>query len=201
MKDIEHDPDVKFTKFHEDFQTQFLQKYPNLGETPKQFSMFPETVEEWHSSKREEFSMTIDGQKYDGFVFPSIRALFRECPMPERVEDADIFVKFSMMSTRLLLNAIGLKLIPIPTDDELADIFSALRRRPDGRPISFTHVLIWKSAVCHLLLYPCSQELFEAVCLCHEHIMKRIREGSTSRNYIYEASQAIEKMNCEESED
>jgi len=116
------------------------------------------------------------------------------------VEDADIFGKFSMMSTRLILNAVDLKLISIPTDDELADIFSALRRRPDGRPISFTHVLIWKSAVCHLLLYPCSQELFEAVCLYHEHIMKRIRENSTSRNYMNEASQAIDKIDSMEYE-
>jgi|GEM_PF-6991903 len=184
--------------FHPILEDQIKRICTQFSEKKTEFNMFPETAAEWCSNKREIFSFTVDDTKYDGFEFPSIRDLFRECEMPEKTEDSLFWFDFSATSSRILLNAISLDLIPMPTDDEMADIFSALRRRPDGKPISLAHILVWKAAVCHLLVYRCSKELFEAVCHDFEKFAKQFNEGNGSCNFILYAEEVLDEIDSEE---
>ncbi len=73
-----------------------------------------------------------------------------------------------------------------PSDNEFMEIFSAVRRRPDGKPISDLHNAIWQIAALLLGLFPLSQAEFEAIFLRLEQSARHVKAlNFTSSNYLH----------------
>jgi hypothetical protein len=69
-------------------------------------------------------------------------------------------------------------------DQEMLEIYSALRRRPDGRSLGFIHDYMWQAAALVLGTRPLSQAEFEAIMARLERSCRTFAMGPTSRNYI-----------------
>jgi hypothetical protein len=69
-------------------------------------------------------------------------------------------------------------------DAEMREIYSALRRRPDGRSLGFVHDYMWQAAALVLGTRPLSQAEFEAIMARLERSCRTFEEGSASRNYV-----------------
>ena len=69
-------------------------------------------------------------------------------------------------------------------DAEMREIYSALRRRPDGRSLGFVHDYIWQAAAFILGTRPLSQAEFEAIMARLERSCRTFELGPTSRNSI-----------------
>ncbi len=73
-----------------------------------------------------------------------------------------------------------------PSDNEFVEIFSAVRRRPDGKRISDLHDAIWQIAALLLGIFPLSQAEFEAIFLRLEQSARHVKAvSSTSSNYLH----------------
>ncbi|HTG44168.1 MAG TPA: hypothetical protein VK633_06515 [Verrucomicrobiae bacterium] len=68
-------------------------------------------------------------------------------------------------------------------DKELEEIFSRLRRRPDGKSLGFAHDYMWQACALVLGTRVLSQREFEAIMARVELSCRRFGQGSTSRNY------------------
>lgn len=69
-------------------------------------------------------------------------------------------------------------------DADFKEIFSAMRRRPDGRRINLMHDLIWQVAALTLALYPCSEAEYSAIFMRLEKSARTFNMGQGSKNYI-----------------
>ena len=69
-------------------------------------------------------------------------------------------------------------------DAEMREIYSALRRRPDGRSLGFVHDYMWQAAALVLGTRPLSQAEFEAIMERLERSCRTFEQGPTSKNYI-----------------
>ena len=75
-------------------------------------------------------------------------------------------------------------LAPPPTDSEFNDIYSSIRRRPDGRSTGALHDAVWQSACLALGLRVWSAKEFEAVFRQLARSARTFRMGASSRNYM-----------------
>ncbi len=69
-------------------------------------------------------------------------------------------------------------------DEEMLNIYSTLRRRPDGRSMGFVHDYMWQAAAIVLGTRPLSQAEFEAIMARLERSCRTFAMGPTSRNYV-----------------
>lgn len=69
-------------------------------------------------------------------------------------------------------------------DAEMREIYSTLRRRPDGRSLGFVHDYMWQAAALILGTRPLSQAEFEAIMARLERSCRTFEQGPTSRNYV-----------------
>ncbi len=69
-------------------------------------------------------------------------------------------------------------------DEEMLEIYSMLRRRPDGRSLGFVHDYMWQAAAIVLGTRPLSQAEFEAILSRLERSCRTFRMGPGSRNYV-----------------
>ncbi len=69
-------------------------------------------------------------------------------------------------------------------DAEMLEIYSALRRRPDGRSLGFVHDYMWQAAALVLGTRPLSQAEFEAIVSRLERSCRTFQLSPSSRNYI-----------------
>jgi hypothetical protein len=77
-----------------------------------------------------------------------------------------------------------------PRDAELRDIFSALRRRPDGKSLGVSHDYLWQAVAFILGTQPLSQAEFEAIMARIERSCRTFEDGVSSRNF----SQSLQKL-------
>ena len=114
----------------------------------------------------------------------SLRRLFRG----DRRPPADInhyppeYVPYFFFIERhigLLCDALGDR-----TDQELEEIFSALRRRPDGRSLGPEHDFLWQVAALMLAKHMTSQAEFEAIFSQLENSARGWGIAPVSRNYL-----------------
>jgi hypothetical protein len=68
-------------------------------------------------------------------------------------------------------------------DTEMLEVFSTLRRRPEGRSLGFGHDYMWQAAALMLGTTPLSQAEFEAILSRLERSCRTFEMGPTSRNY------------------
>lgn len=71
-----------------------------------------------------------------------------------------------------------------PTDQQMEEIYSTLRRRPDGRSLGFLHDAMWQVCALLLAMRPLSQAEFEAYVNRLERSTRHMQIGPVSRNYL-----------------
>ena len=76
-------------------------------------------------------------------------------------------------------------------DEEMLEIYSALRRRPDGRSLGFVHDYMWQASALILGSRILSKLEFEAIVARLERSCRTFRQGPTSRNYVGSLRQVL----------
>ncbi len=70
------------------------------------------------------------------------------------------------------------------TDQELEEVYSTLRRRPDGRSLGTTHDFLWQVAALVLGMHPLSQSEFEGIFSALTASTRKWGQKPVSRNYV-----------------
>ncbi len=112
----------------------------------------------------------------------SLRALFRGDRKPPVLgaypeEYNEVFMTFDVHILQIS------KIFGDPRDEELREIFSMIRRRPDGRSLGYMHDYLWQAAALVLGVFPLSQAEFEAIVARMERSCRTFSEGVSSRNF------------------
>lgn len=131
---------------------------------------------------RRKMSLT-DGKEFWFWEPESLRGLFRGDKQPPVLGDYpeaynDSFLLLDMHTLEIS------KFFGDRRDEEMKEIYSNLRRRPDGRSLGFVHDYMWQAAALVLGTRPLSQAEFEAIIARLERSCRTFEMGPTSRNYI-----------------
>ncbi len=114
----------------------------------------------------------------------SIRALFRGNRTPPDLEHyPEEYVTFFATVEQPIIDfssQSGLSL----SDADFKEIFSAMRRRPDGRRINQMHDLVWQATALALALYPSCEAEFNAIFTRLEKSARTFNTGQGSKNYL-----------------
>jgi hypothetical protein len=124
-----------------------------------------------------------DGKKSCLWETDSLRALFRGDKRPPVLGDYpeaynEVFALLDMHVLELS-RFIGDRL-----DAEMLEIYSCLRRRPDGKSMGLAHDYMWQAAAFILGSRPLSQAEFEAIMSRLERSCRTFQLGPGSRNYV-----------------
>jgi hypothetical protein len=124
-----------------------------------------------------------DGKAVWSWETDSLRALFRGDKQPPVLGDCPEAYNecFSLLELHLLEVC---KFLGDRRDAEMREIYSALRRRPDGRSLGFVHDYLWQASALMLGTRPLSQAEFEAIMARLERSCRTFEQGPTSRNYV-----------------
>jgi hypothetical protein len=130
-----------------------------------------------------------DGNDFDWSV-TSLASLFRGDKQPPHLGDypeayEECFMLMDMQFLQLC------EFIGDRRDAEMLEVFSALRRRPDGRSLGFVHDYMWQAAALMLGITPLSQAEFEAILSRLERSCRTFEMGPTSRNYSLTLRQTL----------
>lgn len=144
----------------------------------------PEEFDRVVPQKLERGSLALsDGKRAWFWETASLRALFRGDQQPPVLGDYPEAYETSF----LLLDMHALEISKFfgdRRDAEMKEIYSTLRRRPDGRSLGFAHDYMWQAAAFVLGTRPLSQAEFEAIMARLERSCRTFEMSSTSRNYI-----------------
>jgi len=131
---------------------------------------------------RHEVFLTDDNKVWEWHV-DSLSGLFRgdrepvqpieECGL---YDDVFLILEWHVVS---LCYAIGDRF-----DHEMQQVYSHLRRRPDGRSTGLTHDFMWQVAAFVLGTRPLSQAEFEAIMARLERLCRVFESGPSSKNYV-----------------
>ena len=124
-----------------------------------------------------------DGSQHWFWETDSLRALFRGTRQPPVLGDYpeaynDTFALFDLHALEIS-HFFGDR-----RDAEMKEIYSMLRRRPDGRSLGFVHDYMWRASALILGTRPLSQAEFEAILARLERSCRTFELGPTSRNYV-----------------
>jgi hypothetical protein len=135
-----------------------------------------------HGGDRRLMSFT-DGKEFWHWEVESLGSLFRGDRQPPVLGDYpeaynDSFILFDMHVLEIS------RFFGDRRDAEMKEVFSMLRRRPDGRSQGFIHDYLWQAAALILGTRPLSQAEFEAIMARLERSCRTFEQGPTSRNYV-----------------
>lgn len=124
-----------------------------------------------------------DGKNVWDWEVDSLRTLFRGDRQPPVLGDYpeaynDSFFLFDLHALEIS------RFFGDRRDAEMKEIYSMLRRRPDGRSQGFVHDYLWQAAALILGTRPLSQAEFEAIMSRLERSCRTFEQGPSSRNYI-----------------
>jgi len=124
-----------------------------------------------------------DGENVWNWKVDSLRALFRGDRQPPVLGDYpeaynDSFVLFDLHALEIS------RIFGDRRDAEMKEIYSTLRRRPDGSSKGFVHDYLWQAAALVLGTRPLSQAEFEAIMARLERSCRTFEMGPSSRNYV-----------------
>jgi hypothetical protein len=88
-----------------------------------------------------------------------------------------VFIETPLLSLSDVLGA--------PTDRQMEEVYSNLRRRPDGRSLGFWHDALWQICALLLAMRPLSNAEFEAYLGRLERSTRSMQIGPVSRNYLH----------------
>jgi hypothetical protein len=125
----------------------------------------------------------LDGDRRVEWHAESLQKLFRGDKQPPLLGDyPDAFLdSFALLELHVLQfsNSFGDR-----RDAEMLEIYSALRRRPDGRSLGDAHDYMWQAAAYLLGTRILSRAEFEAIMSRLERSCRTFRLHSTSHNYV-----------------
>jgi hypothetical protein len=124
-----------------------------------------------------------DGKSIWHWEVASLRSLFRGDRQPPVLGDYPEAYNDSFMLFDLHVLEIS-RIFGDRRDAEMKEVFSILRRRPDGRSEGFVHDYLWQAAALILGTRPLSQAEFEAILARLERSCRTFEQGPTSRNYV-----------------
>jgi hypothetical protein len=124
-----------------------------------------------------------DGKEFWSWETNSLRALFRGDKQPPVLGDYPEAYNECFILLDLHVLEIS-KFFGSRRDAEMREIYSALRRRPDGQSLGFVHDYMWQAAALVLGTRPLSKTEFEAIMARLERSCRTFEQGPTSRNYI-----------------
>jgi hypothetical protein len=124
-----------------------------------------------------------DGKALCTWEIDSLSSLFRGEKQPPVLGDypeayQDSFIIFDLHALEMS-NVFGDR-----RDEEMLEIYSMLRRRPDSKSLGFFHDYMWQAAALMLGTRILSKAEFEAILSRLERSCRTFRMGPTSRNYI-----------------
>jgi hypothetical protein len=124
-----------------------------------------------------------DGSSVCTWEVESLRSLFRGDRQPPVLGDhpqayQECFVLFDLHALEMS------RFFGDRHDEEMLEIYSNLRRRPDGRSLGFFHDYMWQAAALILGTQILSQAEYEAILSRLERSCRTFRMGPTSRNYL-----------------
>jgi hypothetical protein len=130
---------------------------------------------------RELVSIT-DGKEFWHWEVESLSSLFRGDRQPPVLGDYpeaynDSFILFDLHVLEIC------KFFGDRRDAEMKEIYSRLRRRPDGSSLGFVHDYLWQAAALILGTRPLSQAEFEAIMARLERSCRTFEQGPSSWNY------------------
>ncbi len=139
--------------------------------------------------ERRSISLT-DGREFWFWETDSLRSLFRGDRQPPVLGDYpeaynDSFILFDLHVLEIC------KFFGDRRDAEMKEIYSSLRRRPDGRSLGFVHDYLWQAAALVLGTRPLSQAEFEAIMERLERSCRTFEMDPTSRNYAAALRQSL----------
>lgn len=124
-----------------------------------------------------------DGKAFWFWETDSLRALFRGNKQPPVLGDYPEAYNDSF--ALLDLHALEIsRFFGDRRDAEMREVYSLLRRRPDGKSLGFVHDYMWQAAALILGTRPLSQAEFEAIMARLERSCRTFEQGPASRNYI-----------------
>jgi hypothetical protein len=124
-----------------------------------------------------------DGKSVWSWETNSLRALFRGDKQPPVLGDHPEVYNECFMLMELHVLEVS-KFFGDQRDAEMREIYSALRRRPDGRSLGFVHDYMWQASALMLATRSLSQAEFEAIMARLERSCRAFGQGPTSRNYV-----------------
>ena len=128
----------------------------------------------------------------------SLRELFRGDRQPPVIGDYPEAYNEVLLLLDMHALEIG-RMAGDPRDSEMKEIYSTLRRRPDGRSLGPIHDYMWQAAALMLATRPLSQMEFEAIIGRLERSCRTFEMGPTSRNYIQTLRRTIGQEQEEDS--
>ena len=134
--------------------------------------------------KREEIEF-VYGDKVIKWQHDSIRALFRGNRIPPDMEKFPPEYQFFFFRIEEPIATFSKHQELALNDAAFEEIFSAMRRRPDGRRINLMHDLIWQAAAFALALRPCSEAEYTAMFQRLEKSARIFNKGRNSKNYLW----------------
>lgn len=170
--------------FHEKLLDEIKKRLPDWDGEIALISIDDDFSADTVIGNRAKFSIDVGARTLDNISFSSIRDLFRESECPPADSESPLYSAFEYGVDVAIAAMVESGQVSSPSDNELVEIFSAMRRRPDGRSISLMHDVIWRAAVMFLLEYECSQSAYEAFFLALEHQAKSFRQGFQSYEYL-----------------
>lgn len=137
-----------------------------------------------------------DGKNFWDWEVDSLRALFRGDRRPPVLGDHpeaynDSFILFDLHVLEIS------RFFGDRRDAEMREVFSLLRRRPDGRSQGFVHDYLWQAAALVLGTRPLSQAEFEAIMARLERSCRTFQMGPGSRNYVAALKSTFGQAGCE----
>jgi hypothetical protein len=124
-----------------------------------------------------------DGKEFWHWEVESLRSLFRGDRQPPVLGDYPEAYNDSFLLLDLHALEVS-KFLGDRRDAEMKEIYSMLRRRPDGRSLGFVHDHMWRAAALVLGTRPLSQAEFEAIMARLERSCRTFEQGPVSRNYV-----------------
>ena len=134
--------------------------------------------------KREEIEF-VYGDKVIKWQHDSIRALFRGNRIPPDMEKFPPEYQFFFFRIEEPIATFSKHQELALNDAAFEEIFSAMRRRPDGRRINLMHDLIWQAAALAMALRPCSEAEYAAMFHRLEKSARTFNKGRNSKNYLW----------------
>ncbi len=124
-----------------------------------------------------------DGKSAWSWETDSLRALFRGDKQPPHLGDyPNAYTKsFTLLDLHVLEIS---QFFGDRKDAEMLEIYSVLRRRPDGKSLGFVHDYMWQAAALILGTQPLSQAEFEAILARLERSCRTFDMGHGSHNYV-----------------
>jgi hypothetical protein len=132
---------------------------------------------------RSDILLVDRNNSFGTWTVPSLTSLFRGARVAPDLQQypPDYVPVFAFIEQRVVSWAQATR---TPTDSEMEEVYSNLRRRPDGRSLNATHDAVWQIAAFTLGEFELSAAEFDASFGQLAKSARRWKLGSTSREYL-----------------